>query len=80
VLCIVASSSPSERVFSCGANTVTNKRCRLSPEMVNILVTLKENSELIDRGVVGNGKEEKIEKTQEHKSQKKLVTKGQASL
>jgi hypothetical protein len=39
--------------------TVTNKRCRLSPEMVNILVTLKENSELIDWGVVRNGKEEK---------------------
>jgi hypothetical protein len=74
------SSSPSERVLSCGANTVTNKHCRLSPEMVNILVTLKENSELIDRGVVGNGKEEKIEKTQEHKSQKKLVRKQQASL
>jgi hypothetical protein len=27
VLCIVAPSPPSERVFSCGAKTVTNERC-----------------------------------------------------
>jgi hypothetical protein len=50
--------------------------------MVNITVTLKENSELIDWGVVENGKEEKIKNKEDtkHKSQKKLVTKRQASL
>jgi hypothetical protein len=48
VLCIVASSAPSERVFSCAGNVVTNKRCRLTSETVNILVTLSQNAESID--------------------------------
>jgi hypothetical protein len=48
VLCIVASSAPSERVFSCAGNVVTNKRCRLTAETVNILVTLSQNAECID--------------------------------
>jgi hypothetical protein len=48
VLCIVVSSAPSERVFSCAGNVVTNKRCRLTAETVNILVTLSQNAECID--------------------------------
>jgi hypothetical protein len=41
VPCIFVSSTPSER------NVVTNKRCRLTAETVNILVTLSQNAECI---------------------------------
>lgn len=39
-LCVPATSSPSERVFSTGVNLVTCYRLCLKPEMVNMLVFL----------------------------------------
>lgn len=42
-LCIPATSSPSERVFSTGGNVVTCQRSCLKPEMVDMLVFLAEN-------------------------------------
>jgi hypothetical protein len=51
VLCIVAYSATSERVFSCGGNIVTNKYCRLSPNTVNTLVALSQHLELVDWGL-----------------------------
>jgi hypothetical protein len=45
VLCISALSAPSEPVFSCGGNIVTNKGSRLTTDTVNVLVTLKAQRE-----------------------------------
>ncbi|CAL9707781.1 unnamed protein product [Knipowitschia caucasica] len=42
-LCIPATSSPSERIFSTGGNIVTCTRAALKPEMVNQLVFLAQN-------------------------------------
>ncbi|KAJ8381766.1 hypothetical protein SKAU_G00025440 [Synaphobranchus kaupii] len=42
-LCILATSSPSERVFSKGGNIVTSSRASLKPENVNRLVFLAKN-------------------------------------
>ncbi|XP_039519610.1 E3 SUMO-protein ligase ZBED1-like [Pimephales promelas] len=42
-LCIPATSSPSERVFSTGGNVVTCHRSCLKPEMVDMLVFLAKN-------------------------------------
>ncbi|KAF1316579.1 Electron transfer flavoprotein beta subunit, partial [Globisporangium splendens] len=39
----VATSVPSERAFSTGGNTVTAKRCSLSPDLVRDLVFISEN-------------------------------------
>ena len=41
VLSIPASSSSSERAFSCSGNTITKKRCRLSSSTVDALLVLK---------------------------------------
>ena len=46
-LCIPAASSKSERVFSCGGNTVTTKRTRLEDKKVEMLVVLKSNQALV---------------------------------
>jgi hypothetical protein len=61
MLCIVASSPPSERVFSCRGNIVTNKMCNFPPCMVNVLVTLKENIAMVDWAIDGDVKEEEEE-------------------
>lgn len=42
-LCICATSTPSERVFSTCGNVVTSKRTLLKPEKVNMLVFLSKN-------------------------------------
>ena len=42
-LCVMASSAPSERVFSTCGLTITNKRTLLKPERVNQLVFLSKN-------------------------------------
>lgn len=42
-LCICATSSPSERVFSTCGNVVTSRRTLLKPEKVNMLVFLSKN-------------------------------------
>lgn len=42
-LCIPATSTPSERVFSTGGNIVTCQRAALKPEMVDTLVFLARN-------------------------------------
>lgn len=42
-LCITATSSPSERVFSTGGNIVTCHRNSLKPENVDMLVFLAKN-------------------------------------
>jgi hypothetical protein len=48
VLGIIASSDPSERIFSCAGKVVTNKRCRLNSETVHMLVTVSKNADGID--------------------------------
>ena len=45
-LCIPATSTPSERIFSTGGNIVTCTRAALKPEKVNQLVFLAQNLEL----------------------------------
>ena len=46
-LCIPASSSKSERVFSCAGNVVTAKRSRLQASKVEMIVVLKQNKSLL---------------------------------
>jgi len=43
VFSIPASSSKSERVFSCGGNFVSKKRNKLAPKKVEDLIIIKEN-------------------------------------
>lgn len=42
-LCVQASSTPSERVFSTAGDTVSVERARLLPEKVDMLIFLKKN-------------------------------------
>lgn len=42
-LCVQASSTPSERVFSTAGDTVSVERARLLPEKMDMLVFLKKN-------------------------------------
>ncbi len=42
-LCVQASSTPSERVFSTAGDTVSVERARLLPERVDMLIFLKKN-------------------------------------
>lgn len=44
-LCVQASSTPSERVFSTAGNTISQDRSRLLPEKANMLIFLQKNSE-----------------------------------
>jgi hypothetical protein len=48
VLAILATSAPSERVFSSSANIVDKKRVRLKPENVDLLVFLRGNKDFVD--------------------------------
>lgn len=48
ILAIPASSAPSERLFSSAGNTVTDKRNRISPEVLNGVLFLKSNYDLLD--------------------------------
>lgn len=43
ILCIPATSVPSERVFSVAGNIINEKRSRLKPDNVNKLIFLYEN-------------------------------------
>jgi hypothetical protein len=80
VLCISASSAPSERVFSFGGNIVKHKRCILSLDIVNVLVTLKENFGMIGWGLGMNEKERIVKVTKEKVEQQKLVSKFQTTV
>jgi hypothetical protein len=45
-------------VFSCVGKIVTYKRCNLLPEMVKVLVSLKENRAMVDWSIDGDVEEE----------------------
>ena len=47
VLCILASSSKSELNFSDAGNTLTKKRFRLKPTIVNDLLFVRSNQDLV---------------------------------
>ena len=42
-LCVQASSTPSERVFSCAGQAISQERCRILPEKANMLIFLQKN-------------------------------------
>src|SRR4029434_9816138 len=42
-LCVQASSTPSERVFSCADHAISQERCRILPEKANMLIFLQKN-------------------------------------
>ncbi|XP_070409498.1 zinc finger BED domain-containing protein 4-like [Nothobranchius furzeri] len=39
-LCVPASSTPSERVFSCAGHAISQERCRILPEKANMVIFL----------------------------------------
>lgn len=48
ILCIPATSAPSERVFSLASNVIDKKRARLTPTNANVLLFLRGNREIVD--------------------------------
>ncbi|KAK0148014.1 Zinc finger BED domain-containing protein 1 [Merluccius polli] len=42
-LCVQASSTPSERVFSCAGHAISQERCRILPEKAKMLIFLQKN-------------------------------------
>lgn len=42
-LCVQASSTPSERVFSCAGHAISQERCRILPEKANMVIFLQKN-------------------------------------
>lgn len=42
-LCVQASSTPSERVFSCAGHAISQEGCRILPEKANMVVFLQKN-------------------------------------
>lgn len=42
-LCVPASSTPSERVFSCAGHAISQERCRIAPEKANMIIFLQKN-------------------------------------
>ncbi len=61
ILCIPASSSSSERVFSQSGNIVSNKRTKLDPKNVEKLVYIKENFHKVNTQTWNNLTELNIE-------------------
>ncbi len=47
VLCIPATSAPSERVFSTAGKTISQERCRMLPDHAEDLVFLHDNYDAI---------------------------------
>lgn len=43
-LCIAATSTPSERIFSASGHLTSDKRCRLTPDNANLLLFLNKNN------------------------------------
>ena len=62
--CIQSTSCSAERTFSTGGSTVTNKRTKLDPVNVHMLVYCRENMNKIklDKMVLENQEEEQLEK------------------
>lgn len=48
---IPATSAPSERLFSAAGNTVTEKRSRISPEVLHSVLLLKSNYDLLQPSI-----------------------------
>lgn len=48
---IPASSAPSERLFSAAGNTITEKRSRISPEVLHGVLFLKSNFDLMEPSI-----------------------------
>lgn len=46
-ICLQATSVPAERIFSMAGEIVSNKRNRIDPNMVNMLIFLNKNWELV---------------------------------
>lgn len=45
-LCVQASSTPSERVFSCAGHAISQERCRILPEKANMVIFLQKNTDV----------------------------------
>ena len=47
-LCVAATSTPSERLFSDAGNTMTAKRTKLNPFLFERIVFLKKNMKIVE--------------------------------